>query len=64
MHTAAAFLVPPTWSVGNQTMSKSLHDFLLTDYDPALIPLCAPGDQVTLNIDIALRQIMDLVGCV
>ncbi|XP_052793000.1 neuronal acetylcholine receptor subunit alpha-10-like [Mya arenaria] len=50
----------PSGAVSNQTLAKGLFDSLLTDYDVSLIPLCTFDDKVTLNIDLALRQIMEL----
>ncbi|XP_060555514.1 neuronal acetylcholine receptor subunit alpha-10-like isoform X2 [Ruditapes philippinarum] len=46
--------------VSQQVITKTLHDYLLTDYDSNLLPVCATGDNVTLDMDLALRQIMDL----
>lgn len=48
--------------VSQQVMAKTLHDYLMTDYDSNLIPLCSTGSKVTLNMDLALRQIMDVVS--
>ncbi|XP_045216812.2 neuronal acetylcholine receptor subunit alpha-10-like isoform X2 [Mercenaria mercenaria] len=47
-------------SVSQQVVTKTLHDYLLTDYDSNLIPICSTGSNVTLDMDLALRQIMDL----
>lgn len=47
-------------SVSQQVITKTLQDDLMTDYDSNLIPICSTGSNVTLNIDLALRQIMDL----
>jgi hypothetical protein len=48
--------------VSQQVITKTLHDYLLLDYDSNLLPVCATGDNVTLDMDLALRQIMDLVN--
>ncbi|XP_053405082.1 neuronal acetylcholine receptor subunit alpha-9-like [Mercenaria mercenaria] len=47
-------------AVSQQVLAKTLYDHLMTDYDTSLIPLCNSTTTVTLNMDIALRQIMDL----
>ena len=45
-------------------MTGSLFNALFTDYKPQFIPTCNRGENVTLFIDAALRQIMTLVSTV
>lgn len=57
------FLFPdPVWGLGQQVLSKDLYDYLFTGYDRTLIPICSEGSNVTLDVDLALRQIMELVS--
>ena len=43
-------------------MAADLVDYLFTNYSSNLIPLCSSGGNVTLRMDVALRQIMDMVS--
>ncbi|XP_053405083.1 neuronal acetylcholine receptor subunit alpha-10-like [Mercenaria mercenaria] len=47
-------------AISQQVLAKTLFDQLMSDYDSSLIPLCNSASLVTVNMDIALRQIMDI----
>ena len=51
-------------SVSQQVITKELHDHLIKDYDASIIPVCSLGEKVTLDMDLALRQIMELVNMI
>ena len=44
-------------------ITKELYKYLLadTEYQPDLLPVCEPGGFVNVSLDIALRQIVNLV---
>ena len=48
--------------MSDQVAAASLVDYLFTNYSANLIPICAVGSNVTLSMDLALRQIMELVS--
>ena len=48
-------------TVSNQTAQEQLVAYLFTNYSSNLIPICSPGENVTLTLDLALRQIMNMV---
>ena len=60
--TVVLFISVSADAVGQQVVAKTLYTDMFTDYDSSLIPICSQGSNVTLNMDIALRQIMQLVG--
>lgn len=47
----------------NNVVTKELykHLFLDSDYQTDLLPVCEPGNHVNVSLDIALRQIINLV---
>jgi hypothetical protein len=46
-----------------QTITAPLAAYLVgSDYDTSLLPVCEPGQKVTLVIDMALRQFLDMVS--
>ncbi|KAL4227838.1 hypothetical protein ACF0H5_013275 [Mactra antiquata] len=47
-------------TVSQQVMTQTLFDDLMSNYSASLIPICNLGDNVTLKMDLALRQIMDV----
>ena len=46
--------------VSSQVRTQAIVDELFTDYKPSQIPICHE-ENVTVSIDVALRQIMDMV---
>ncbi|XP_052280335.1 neuronal acetylcholine receptor subunit alpha-9-like isoform X1 [Dreissena polymorpha] len=56
----SSFITDSVYSVSNQVISKNLRDFLFTGYDVSILPQCTSGEKVTLNVDMALRQILEL----
>ena len=49
-------------AVANKVVQAELVTYLFTNYSTNLIPKCATGDKVTLTLDLALRQLMDMVS--
>ena len=48
--------------MSNQTVQEELVTYLFTNYSANLIPICSPGENVTLTLDLALRQVMNMVS--
>lgn len=58
--TTIALLTDPSSAVSDQVITTDLINYLFTNYSANLIPICSAGTNVTLNMDVALRQIMEL----
>ena len=50
------------YAFGAQVRTQALVDQLFTSYDITQIPACTEGENTTVSIDIALRQIIDMVS--
>ena len=51
-----------TAAVGQTLLSDSLYNDLFANYSSSLIPICTVGGNVSVTMDLALRQVMDLVS--
>ena len=49
-------------AVSDQVITENLVSYLFTNYSANLLPLCSGSTNVTVSMDVALRQIMELVS--